>query len=169
MKPSYAMSMVVGAVVGLVGAIVAFLLIGAMGGVPSLDPAIDTGSVEPVFSIAASTLWSLTIIAGAGTGIVLAVVTKAVARVIDPEAAANSLLIIAPLGAVVGAVVGIVVFPLGSGIVGTIAQGTVTVTVTDMIVMVAIAGTLGGAAVVWQSYILSRPPEHKLDPDLLAA
>ncbi len=163
------MSVIIGAVVGLVGAIVAFLLIAALGGVPSLNPAIDTGSVEPVFSIAASTLWSLTIIAGAGTGIVLAVVTKAVARVIDPEAAANSLLIIAPLGAVVGAVVGIVVFPLGSGIVGTIAEGTVTITVTDMIVMVAIAGTLGGAAVVWQSYILSRPPEHKLDPDLLAA
>lgn len=169
MKPSYTMSLIVGAVTGLIGAIAAFVFVAAMGGVPSLNPAIDTGNVEPVFSVAASTLWSMTIIAGAGIGIVLAIATKAVARVIDPDATSNSLLIIAPLGAVVGAVVGIVVFPLGSGIVGTIAEGTVTVTVTDMIAMVAIAGTLGGAAVVWQSYILSRPPEHEPDPDLLAA
>jgi len=169
MKPSYMMSLVVGAVAGLIGATAAFLFVAAMGGVPSLNPAIDTGSVEPVFSIAASTLWSMAIITGAGIGIVLAIITKAVARVIDPDAAANSLLIIAPLGAVVGAVVGIIVFPLGSAIVGTIAEGTVTVTVTDMIIMVAIAGTLGGAGVVWLSYILSRPPEQNPDPDLLAA
>jgi len=163
------MSTIVGAVTGLIAATAAFLFIAAMGGVPSLDPAIDTGSVEPVFSVAASTLWSMTILAGAAVGIVLAIATKAVARVIDPASATNSLVIIAPLGAVVGAVVGIVVFATGSGVVGTIAEGTITIAVTDMIAMVAISGIVGGAAVVWQSYILSRPPQHQPDPDILAA
>ena len=154
---------------GLIAAVATFLFIAALGGVSALDPAIDTGSLEPVFSIPASTLWSMTALAGAAVGTVLAIVTKAIARVIDPDAGSNSLWIIAPLGAVVGAVAGLVVLALGAGVVGTIAEGTVTVTVTDLVTLVSVAGFVGGAAIVWQSYILSRPPEQKLDPELLAA
>ncbi len=169
MKPSYGASMVIGAVTGLVGAIAIFLFIAGMGGVSSLDPAIDTGSVEPVFSISASALWSMTMLAGIAVGTVLSIATKAIARVIDPEANANSLWIIAPVGATVGAVIGMVVFPLGVAVIGTIAEGTATVTVTEMVAMVAISGILGGASVVWLSYVLSRPPILEPDPDLLAA
>ncbi|MCL1595406.1 MAG: hypothetical protein M3132_13735 [Actinomycetia bacterium] len=168
MKANYGASMVIGAIAGLVGALAIFLFVAGMGGVSSLDPAFDTGSVEPVFSISASALWSMTLLAGIAVGTILAIATKAVARVIDPDAAANSLWIIAPVGATVGAVIGIVVFPLGVTVVGTIAEGTATVTVTDMVGMVALAGLLGGASVVWLSYVLSRPPVLEPDPELLA-
>jgi hypothetical protein len=168
MKPSYGTSLIVGAVVGLFISLAMFLFIASLGAISSLQPAIETDSVEPVFSIPASTLWWMTIIVGVVAGALLGGVTKAVAAVLDPEASSAPSWLIAPLGATVGAVIGVVVFPLGVTILGTISEGIATVTVTQMVVLLSIAGLLGGAIVVWQSYLLARPPAHAEDTELLA-
>jgi hypothetical protein len=169
MKPSYGTSLIIGAVAGLFIALAMFLFVASLGAVSSLQPAIETDSVEPVFSMPASTLWWMTIIVGGVSGALLGGVTRAIAAVLDPDASAAPMWLIASLGATVGAVIGVVVFPLGVTILGTISEGIATVTVTQMIVLLTVAGALGGAIVVWQSYLLSRPPIHVEDTELLAA
>ncbi len=168
MKPSYATSLIVGAVAGLFLAVAMFLFLASLGAVSSLQPAIETNSVEPVFSMPASTLWWMTILVGGFSGALLGVITKAVSSIIDPDASPAPVWFIAPLGAMVGAVIGVVVFPLGVTVIGTLTEGVATVTVTQMVVLLATAGFLGGAIVVWQSYLLARPPVHEGDPELLA-
>jgi hypothetical protein len=169
MKPSYNTSFVLGAVTGLVVSIAILLFVASLGGVSYLNPSIDTGSVDPVFSIPASALWSMTLLAGFAGGALLSAVTFGVARVIDPEATPLSYVIVVLVGATVGAVVAISVMLLGAGILGTVADGIVTVTVVQMVVFTAVIGIAGGATVTWLSYILARPPVYESDPDLLAA
>jgi hypothetical protein len=169
MKPSYSTSVLVGAVAGLVVAIATLLFVGSLGGVSYLNPSIETGSVDPVFSIPASALWMMTLIAGFGGGAILSAITFGIARVIDPEATPVSSAIVVLVGATVGATVAISVMLLGAGILGTVAEGIATVTVVQMVIFTAVIGLTGGATVTWLSYILARPPVHETDPDLLAA
>jgi hypothetical protein len=169
MKPSYSTSFLVGAVAGLVVAIATLLFVGSLGGVSYLNPSIETGSVDPVFSIPASALWMMTLIAGFGGGAILSAITFGIARVIDPEATPVSSAIVVLVGATVGATVAISVMLLGAGILGTVAEGIATVTVVQMVIFTAVIGLTGGATVTWLSYILARPPVHETDPDLLAA
>ena len=169
MKPSYSTSVVVGAVAGLVVAIAILLFVGSLGGVSNLNPTIDTGSVDPVFSIPASSLWTMTVLAGLGGGAVLAGITYGVARVIDPDAHSVSSVVVILVGATVGATAAISVMLLGAGILGTVAGGVATVTVVQMVIFTAVIGLSGGATVTWLSYVLARPPKYQTDPDLLAA
>ncbi|MEN8238691.1 MAG: hypothetical protein ABFR53_05765 [Actinomycetota bacterium] len=169
MKPSYSTSFVVGAVVGLVVAIAILLFVGSLGGVSYLNPSIETGSVDPVFSIPASALWMMTLIAGFGGGAVLSAITFGIARVIDPDATPVPSVIVILVGAVVGATVAISVMLLGAGVLGTVADGIATVTVVEMVVFTAVIGLAGGATVTWLSYLLARPVAHETDPELLAA
>lgn len=169
MKPSYGTSLIIGAVTGLIVAIALFLFIASLGAVSALRPAIETDSATPVFSISASALWSMTLISGLVGGALLATITKGIARVIDPASSSVSLLVIAPLGAVVGAVIGMVVFPLGVTVLGTIAEGTATISVVGMTILTCISGLVGGATIVWLSYLLARPPVYEDDPALLHA
>ena len=158
----------IGAAAGLFLALAMFLFIASLGAVPSLNPIIETNSVEPTFSMPASTLWWMTIIAGVVAGALLGSATRAVSAVIDPDAISAPLWLIAPLGSIVGAVIGVVVLPLGVTLAGTISEGFATVTVTQMVALLATAGIIGGAIVVWQSYLLARPPMHGEDTELLA-
>ena len=169
MKPSYSSAFWIGAVVGLVLGAVAMLFVGATGGVPKLGVTGEGTSIEPVFNVPASALWIIVILTGAALGLVLAVVTRAVATVIDPEARGVTLWVIAPLGAVVGGVVAFAVFPLGISAIGTLQDGVATVSVVEMMVLTAIAGIAGGSVVTWQSYVMARPPQAVEDPELLPA
>jgi hypothetical protein len=169
MKPSYSTSFLVGAVAGLVVAVSILLFVGSLGGVSFLNPSIETGSVDPVFSIPASALWIMTLIAGFAGGAVVSGVTFGIARVIDPDATPVSSVIVILTGATVGATVAIVVMLLGAGILGTVADGVATVTVVQMVIFTAVIGLSGGATVAWLSYVLARPPVYETDPDLLAA
>ena len=169
MKPSYSTSIVIGAVTGLVIATAILLFVASLGGVSHLNPSIETGSVDPVFSIPASALWMMTLVAGFCGGAVLSAITFGIARVLDPDATPVSSVIVVLVGATVGATVAITVMLLGAGIFGTVADGIATVTVVQMVVFAAIIGIAGGATVTWLSYILARPPVYETDPDLLAA
>ena len=120
MKPSYITALIVGALTGLVLALSLMLYVGATGGVPSVDAVVEGTKVVPVFAAPASALWITVILASALGGLVAATSTRAVARAIDPGAASASLAIIAPLGAVVAAVIGMSVFPLVAGLLGKI-------------------------------------------------
>lgn len=168
MKPSYSTSLIVGAVGGVVVAIAILLLVGSLGAVSSLNPSIDTGSVDPVFSISASALWSMTLISGLAGGAIIAGIAYGVGQVIDPDAAAAPAAVVIMVGAVVGAILAIVVVLLGSAVLGTIAEGSVTVTVVEMVLFAVIAGLAGGSTVAWLAYILTRPPVFETDPELLA-
>ena len=168
MKPSYSTSFLVGAVAGLVVALAILLFVASLGGVSYLNPSIETGSVDPVFSIPASALWMMTLVAGFGGGAVLSASTFGVARVLDPDATPISYVIVVLVGATVGAIVAFAVMLLGAGILGTVADGIATVTVVQMVVFTAVIGLTGGATVTWLSYLLARPPVYETDPDLLA-
>ncbi len=163
MKPSYTVALIVGAVTGLVLALSLTLYVGGTGGVPSVDAIVEGSRVVPVFASAASALWIVLILSTAVGGLLAAVVTKAVARTIDPDAQSASLGIIAPLGMVVAPVIGMAVFPLGVTVVGSISEGTVTISVVEMVVLASIVGIVAGGFVVWLSYVLARPPVAKED------
>ena len=168
MKPSYSTSFLVGAVGGLVVAVATLLFVASLGGISYLNPSIETGSVDPVFSVPASALWMMTLVAGFAGGAVISAITFGVARVIDPDAEALASPIVILVGATVGATIAIAVMLLGAGILGTVAEGIATVTVVEMVILAAVIGLSGGSFVAWLSYILARPPAYETDPDLLA-
>jgi hypothetical protein len=169
MKPSYGSAFGVGAIVGLVVAVAGTLFAGATGGISKLGVTGEGSSIEPVFAVPASALWIVTIVVAAAIGTLLAVVTAAVARVIDPDASGVGLWIIAPLGAIVGGVVAFAVFPLGVTGLGSLEEGVATISVVAMVALAAVSGLAGGSVIVWQSYIMARPPLGAPDPDLLPA
>jgi len=158
MKPSYITALIVGALTGLVLALSLLLYVGATGGVPSINAVVEGTRVVPVFAAPASALWITVVVASAFGGLIAATTTRAVTRAIAPAAASASLAVMAPLGVVVAVVIGMAVFPLGSVVLGTIEEGTVTVSVVEMVSLAGIAGLVAGGLVVWLSYILARPP-----------
>jgi hypothetical protein len=169
MKPSYTSAFGVGAVVGLILAAAGTLFAGATGGVPKLGVTGEGSVLEPVFNVPASALWLVTIVVSAVLGLLLAVATRAIARVLDPEAPSVTLWLIAPLGAIVGGVVAFAVFPLGVSGFGTLQDGVASVSIAEMMLLSAIVGVSAGAVITWQSYIMARPPTTEDDPELLPA
>lgn len=169
MKPSYGKALVIGAVIGLVVSMAALLIAGATGGVSKLGIVGEGANIEPAFAVPASSLWIVVVIAGAAIGLVLGVATRAISRVIDPDAKSTPTAVIGAIGAVVGAVVAIAIFPVGSSVLGEIKDGVATVTVAKMTILTALAGIAGGGGIVWLSYVMARPPQHEEDPELLAA
>lgn len=169
MKPSYLTAFIVGSVTGLVMAVVLVTYVTATGGIPSLSAELDGADVVPTIAPAASAMWITVIVAGLVGGFILAAGTKAVASVIEPEAATASVTVITTVGAVVGATVAMVVMPLGVTILGSINDGTAIIGVADLVLLAAVTGLLAGGSVVWLSYLLARQPQPTADPELLAA
>ena len=168
MKPSYSSAFGIGALVGVVLAVAAFLFAAATGGVSKMTVVGEVPSIEPAFAVPASAFWIVAIIVGTVLGLLLAIATRAIAQVIDPEAKGAPWWAIAGLGAVVGAAVAFAVYPLGITLLGSVADGLATVTVMQLLGLTILAGVAGGAAITWQSYILARPPVPEEDPELLA-
>jgi hypothetical protein len=169
MKPSYTTSLLIGAVVGLVMGVAMATYVTATGGIPALTAELDGAQVVPTIAPAASAMWITVIIAGLIGGLILSVGTKSIASVIEPEAATASLTLIGTIGAVVGAVVAVVIVPLGITILGSVTDGMAIISVADLFVLAAIAGLVAGGSVTWLSYVLARQPAHAEDPELLAA
>jgi hypothetical protein len=169
MKPSYTTSLLIGAVVGLVMGVAMATYVMATGGIPALTAELDGAYVVPTIAPAASAMWITVIIAGLIGGLILAVGTKSIASVIEPDADTASLTLIGTIGAVVGAVVAVVIVPLGITILGSVTDGLAIIGVADLFVLVAIAGLVAGGSVTWLSYVLARQPQHAEDPELLAA
>jgi len=168
MTPNYRTSFLVGAVTGLVVAMATLLFVASLGGISDLNPSIETQAVDPVFSIPASALWMMTAISGFAGGAILSAVTFGIARVIAPATRPLHPSLVILTGATIGATVAIATMLLGAGILGTIADGIATIPVAQMVILTAVIGTVGGAVVVWLSYVLARPPVYKTDPELLA-
>lgn len=168
MKPSYSTALLVGAITGIVLALSLTLYVGATGGVPSVDAVVEGSRVVPVFAPPASSLWIMVILTSAFGGFVAAASTKAITRVIDPDAKAASLAVIAALGVLIAPVVGMAVFPLGAVVLGSISEGVVTLSVIQLVTLAVIVGFTAGGFVVWLSYILARPPKVKEDPSIHA-
>ena len=140
MKPSYSTAVVIGALAGLVISLALFVFVTASGGIPSLEIEIDGADVIPTIAASASATWTMIVLTSAVGGAIIATVTYAVARVIEPAAAAAPLIVVAPLGAVIAAVVGMVVFPLGVTIMGSISDGNAIIGVGDMVILAGAAG-----------------------------
>jgi hypothetical protein len=169
MKPSYTQATILGAVIGLVLALGAMLFVGATGGVPKLGVTGEGAGIEPAFSVPTSAMWMVAMVASAVVGLILAVGTRAIVRVLDPVSASTTLWIVAPAGAIVGATLAMAVYPLGVSMLGSLADGNATISVMGMTMLTAILGVVGGAVIVWQSYVMSRPQQAQPDPELLAA
>ena len=168
MRPSYSSAFGIGALVGVVLALATLLFVAATGAVSKMTVVGDVPSIEPAFAVPASAFWIVAIIAGTVAGLILAIATRAIAQVIDPESDGAPGWAIAGLGAVVGAAVAFAVFPLGISLLGSVQDGVATVTVMQLLGLTVLAGVAGGAAITWQSYILARPPVAEEDPELLA-
>lgn len=166
MKPSYLTALVVGSLTGGFLAIALMLYAGATGGVPSVDAVPDGSLFVPVFSPPASSLWSMVILLGAFGGFVVATGTRAVARIIDPDAPSVSAALIATLGTLTAPIIGMTVFPLGVIVLGSIEEGTVTIGVIEMSILTGIAGLVAGGLIAWLSYVLARPPADEADTSL---
>lgn len=166
MKPSYTAALVVGALNGLLLALALMLYVGATGGVPSVDAIGDGTTIVPVFAAPASALWIMVILTSAFGGLVTAAATKAVAGVIDPDAPSASPAVMAPLGTVIAPVIGMSVFPLGVTLLGSIKEGTATLSIVQLVALASITGLVAGGLVAWLSYILARPPVTKADTTL---
>ncbi|MGI9528839.1 MAG: hypothetical protein ACR2NG_03945 [Acidimicrobiia bacterium] len=169
MKPSYGSALSIGAIVGTVIALSAMVFVAATGGVAKLTVIGDGTSIEPAFAVPASAFFMVATLVGGVCGLVLAVGTRAIAAVIDPETSGAPTWLIGTLGFVVGAVVSAAVFPLGVTLVGTVQDGLATASVVDIVLLTIVAGLAGGAVICWQSYIMARPPQPKPDTELLAA
>ncbi len=166
MKPSHTTALLVGAITGIVLAVSLTLYVGATGGIPSVNAVVDGSRIVPVFAPPASSLWIMVILTSAFGGFVAATTTKAIARVIDPDANAASLVVIATLGVIIAPVIGMAVFPIGAIVLGSIAEGVVTLSVIQMVALGLITGFVAGGFIVWLSYILARPPVVKEDPSI---
>lgn len=169
MKPSYGSALGIGAVAGTVIALSAMVFVAATGGVSKLVVLGEGASIEPAFSVPASAFFIVVNLVGGLCGLVLAVGTKGIAAIIDPDHSGTPTWLIGVLGFIVGAVVALSVYPLGITLLGSVSDGLATASVVDIVLLTAIAGLAGGAVVCWQSYIMARPPQPKVDADLLAA
>ncbi len=167
MKPSYITATVVGAVSGLVIALALFTLVAATGAIPSLTAVPQGSRVVPTFQPAASATWQLVVLSGLVGGAVVAIITRAVGRVIEPESK-SSLAVVIPLGALLGAIGAMAILPLGISVLGSIDQGAVVIGVADFVVLAGLAGLVAGGIVAWITYVIVRPPAYKEDTELLA-
>lgn len=168
MKRSNGMALGIGASSGLILALALMLYASATGGIPSVGATLDSTGIVPVFTPAASALWIAVILAASFGGFVLAAATRAVTRVIDPEATSAAFALVAVVGMVVAPVVAMAAFPLGTIVFGSIDNGTVSLGVAEMVWLTAAVGILAGAMVVWLAYILARPPVEEADLGLLS-
>lgn len=169
MKPSYGSALGIGAIVGTVLSLSALVFVAATGGVSKLIVIGEGASIEPAFAVPASAFWMVSLLVGAVCGMVLAVATRAISAVIEPDSSGAPTWLIATLGFIVGGVVAFSVFPLGITLLGSVQDGLATASVADLTLLTAIAGLAGGAVICWQSYIMARPPQPKEDTDLLPA
>lgn len=162
------MSLVIGAVTGVVIALALFTFVAASGAVRTLMTELDGADVVPTFAPSASATWIMVILAGLAGGALIATVTRTASRVIDPGTPSAPGAIIVSLGAVIGATIAMVVYPLGITVLGSITEGNAVIGVADFVVLTAVAGLIAGAGVAWFSYILARPSAPAEDPELLA-
>lgn len=169
MKPSYSTALVIGAVTGVIVALSLFVFFAAAGAVPSLTAVAEGTDVVPTLSASASATWIVVILAGLAGGFLIATITWAVGRVLDPQASSAPLVVVAPLGAAIGAIIGMIVFPLGITVAGSISEGNANIGVADLVMLTAIVGLVAGGSVAWLSYLLVRPSVPADDPELLAA
>lgn len=167
MKPSYLTATVVGAVSGLVIALSIFTFAAAAGAIPSLTAEIQGSQVVPTFEPAASATWQIVVLSGLIGGMLIAIITRAVGRVLDPDSQ-SSLAVVVPLGAFLGAVGAMAIIPLGISVLGSVDGGLVIIGVADFVVLAALAGLVAGGIVAWITYVIVRPPAYKEDAELLS-
>jgi hypothetical protein len=166
MKPSYLTATAVGAVSGVVIALSIFAFVGATGAIPSLTAEVQGSQVVPTFEPSASATWQLVVLSGLVGGMLIAIITRAVGRVLDPDAK-SSLAVVVPLGAFLGAVGSMAVIPLGVSVLGSVDGGLVIIGVADFVLLAALAGLVAGGIVAWLTYVIVRPPAYKEDTELL--
>jgi len=169
MKPSYLTATVVSAVSGLILALSLFTFVAAAGAIPTLEATVEGSRIVPTFTPSASATWIMVILSGLIGGAVIAIITRSIARVVDPEGSRSSLALVVPVGAAVGALVSMVVIPLGVTVLGAITEGQAVIGVADMVMLVAVTGLVAGGSVGWLIHVLVRPPVHEEDSELLAA
>ena len=168
MKPSYLTATTVGAVSGLVVALSLFTFVAATGAIPSLTAVVEGSRVVPTFQPSASATWQLVVLSGLIGGALIAIVTRAVGRVLDPDTK-SSLAVVVPVGAILGALVAMSLIPLGISVLGSIRAGLVIIGVANFVMLSALAGFVAGGVVAWITYVIVRPPAHKEDTELLSA
>ncbi|MCB1246336.1 MAG: hypothetical protein KDB69_03635 [Acidimicrobiia bacterium] len=167
MKPSYSTSFFVGAVAGAILALSLFTYFAAAGAVRTLQAEVVGSDLVPTFAPSASATWYMVILGGLIGGTIIAIVTYALSRVVDPDGSAGSLWVMVPVGSVVAAIVSMIVFPLGVTVLGSITDGNAVIGVADMVVLVVVAGAVAGGIVAWLSAIIARPTTPAPDDELL--
>jgi len=143
-----------GAAVGIV--VVAFaagrVLNGGVGFVAS-----GSGPASPAFVVGQAGIYLLVAVAGAVAGSLLGMIGYAVGHEADPDVARFGAGPLAVVGAVLGAAAGFGAFRALTGLLGSVTEGTVTLTVFRAIVIAVIAGAVTGGVTAGAVERWSRP------------
>ena len=147
----------------IAGILIAFGCVAWLGGYLAIDTVDavtqvpNTPAAEPQFVATANSLWLLLFIVGAVGGLIIAGISYAVGRVLDPEASAYPAGWLLLLGFVLGGVLVFSTVRLGVTIWGSAEGDLVSVPVATFILVAAFAGLLGGAIVAPIVDVLARP------------
>lgn len=152
--------MLTGAVSGLV---IAFAFVAWFGGWTSIETVdavagmVGTAGATPVFVTDADAMWLLTLFLGAVGGLILAGVSYAGGRALEPDAPAYRLGWVAPIGLILGSVMAYSVVRLGVTIGGDSTGSEVAVPVTTFVLVAALAGIAAGMVIAPIVAALARP------------
>jgi len=147
----------------------------ALESVVAVDPA--TGNAGAVRFVAdATSLWLLVVVVAAIGGIVLTGVTYGIGRMLEPEARRFPLRYLVPAGTLLALALGYATVRLGVTIAAgnPTVDGTVSITVAAMTLVVLIAGAITGSVTVPVVDALARPstigaPNEATPPSAQAA
>lgn len=115
------------------------------------------GADEPVFVVGRTSLWLLVLFLGALGGLILAGVVYAGGRTRSPGVARFRLWSVAPVAMILAAVTAFATVSLGVELGGTTLEGTVTVSITSMVLIGATAGLVAGLVTAPIVDALSQP------------
>jgi hypothetical protein len=149
---------------GLAGGVFALGLIAwvsgrfALGSVTLLDEA-------PAYSISTGAAYTAVIVFAALAALLVASVTYAQRRTVEPEAARFPIRYIMPMAAGVAVIIAYAIFRLGVEMAGDVSAGLITIGVAEMTVVVLLAGLVAGGITTAVVDTLARPAFINVEPD----
>jgi hypothetical protein len=145
------------------GVVIAFAFMAWFGGWTSIETVdavaglTGTAGATPVFVTDADAMWLLTLFLGAVGGMVVAGVSYAGERALEPDAPAYQLGWLIPIGLVLGSVMAYSVVRLGVTIGGETDGSNVVVPAATFVLVAALAGLAGGMVIAPIVAALARP------------
>ncbi len=119
---------------------------------------LSPGIAQPVFVASATSMWFLVVVVSFLGGLALTGLAYGIGRILEPEARRFPLRYLIPIGVILSIAVGFAATAFSVTVVGDISiDGTVTIPVSTMFIVAAIAGLVVGSVTVPVVDALARP------------